>query len=245
MRYFRKPATSVFWSGLVVALLAGLAGCMAYDDVPFLKGEAPQAQKKKQAASDDALNPKCIDGLRSNCGDTQDVYLEALLRNLEIYGLDKAANIPTDAAPALGVLSKDKFGGVNWTKAVLEGTIRPRDTIGENELAPPFAPARTFKSRDEMIGRSVAGDEHFKKLIVLQVKNHLMADVLFPHGMHTYWVGCDSCHPVPFATTAGGTRMSFKEITQGKFCGKCHGKVAFPLGPMDNCRRCHVVAKKL
>lgn len=244
MTYFRKSAP-VFWGGLAVMLLGGLAGCVAYDDFSLLKSEAPQAQKKKQAASDDPLAPKCLDGLRSNCGDTQDAYLEALLRNLDIYGLNKAANIPTGAAPALGVLPKDKFGGVNWTKAVLEGVIRPRDTIGENELAPSFAAVRTFKSRDEMIGRNVADDGHFKKLIVLQAKNHLMADVLFPHGMHTYWVGCDSCHPVPFATSVGETQMSFKEIAQGKFCGKCHGKVAFPLGPMDNCRRCHVVAKKL
>lgn len=227
-------------AGLLLLGLWGLAGCSAYDEPSRPKYGA--IAHKEQLSADVEKSP-CSGALRSNCGDTQEAYLEALLKNLEIYGLNKTArNLPTEAAPTLNALPKDRFGGVNWTKAAVEGVIRPRDTIGEDETGRPSGPVRT---RDDLISPAAREDEHFQKLIVIQVKNHFMADVLFPHGMHTCWVGCNSCHPKPFATRIGATKMSFQGILAGDFCGKCHGKVAFPLEPFDNCRRCHVLPKQL
>ncbi len=35
--------------------------------------------------------------------------------------------------------------------------------------------------------------------------------------------------------------MTMRGIVKGKWCGRCHNKVAFPL---SNCTRCHTVPKK-
>jgi c(7)-type cytochrome triheme protein len=35
--------------------------------------------------------------------------------------------------------------------------------------------------------------------------------------------------------------MTMVGIAEGKWCGRCHGKVAFPL---TDCQRCHVKPKK-
>ena len=66
----------------------------------------------------------------------------------------------------------------------------------------------------------------------------------FPHKPHTVWLGCYSCHRSPklFKMKAGGDKMSMDEMGDGKFCGFCHGTVAFPL--KGECGRCHPKFKK-
>jgi c(7)-type cytochrome triheme protein len=61
-----------------------------------------------------------------------------------------------------------------------------------------------------------------------------MFDAYFPHSSHTQWLGCDSCHPRIFRTR--GTQMTMAEIQAGKYCGECHGVVAFGA---ESCARCH------
>ena len=61
--------------------------------------------------------------------------------------------------------------------------------------------------------------------------------VVFPHEAHTYWVSCGSCHPAIFQMKAGANAINMGRIFQGEFCGRCHGKVAFPL---EACGRCHL-----
>jgi len=39
----------------------------------------------------------------------------------------------------------------------------------------------------------------------------------------------------------GQNNMTMSAIVEGKFCGRCHGKVAFPLA---DCNRCHTQPKK-
>jgi len=63
-------------------------------------------------------------------------------------------------------------------------------------------------------------------------------EVVFPHAAHTYWLRCDNCHPAIFAMRAGADPISMEKIFEGEYCGKCHGKVAFP--PQTGCQRCHV-----
>lgn len=83
------------------------------------------------------------------------------------------------------------------------------------------------------------------RVIMFQVKAYFMADVIFPHSVHTYWLGCKNCHPKIFNPKLGANPMSMKAIWEGRYCGKCHGSVAFPLGPDENCRRCHSLPKRL
>lgn len=66
--------------------------------------------------------------------------------------------------------------------------------------------------------------------------------LIFSHQVHTHWLGCKSCHPEPFKEKAGGDDIAMSDITSGKYCGKCHGKVAFPV--KGECGRCHEGMKK-
>lgn len=59
----------------------------------------------------------------------------------------------------------------------------------------------------------------------------------FSHEKHALWNGCELCHPEIFPTTPKGPAQNsmFLHI-EGRYCGACHGKVAFPL---NNCSQCH------
>lgn len=126
---------------------------------------------------------------------------------------------------ALTALPKDPFGNVNWTVAVVDGIIAPRSSL-------------TGTEEDEF-------DVPLDLNIFIEAKTPLMANVLFPHSIHTYWLSCNNCHPKIFIPEAGANPISMNEIWQGKWCGRCHGKVAFDIFmPRANCTRCHIVLKE-
>ena len=112
---------------------------------------------------------------------------------------------------------------VNWTAAVIQGLIAPRAAIDPKiEDQPPL-----------------------DLNIFIEAKVPLMANVIFPHSIHTYWLSCGNCHPKIFLPEAGANPISMKEIWEGKWCGRCHGKVAFsPFMPRGNCTRCHMLQKR-
>ena len=59
----------------------------------------------------------------------------------------------------------------------------------------------------------------------------------FSHEKHSIWNGCELCHPEIFPSAPKGTiHFSMFSNVEGRYCGACHGKVAFPL---NNCQRCH------
>jgi c(7)-type cytochrome triheme protein len=61
--------------------------------------------------------------------------------------------------------------------------------------------------------------------------------VTFSHQKHAVWNGCELCHPDIFATASRTTvRYTMFSNIEGKHCGACHLKVAFPL---NNCQYCH------
>jgi c(7)-type cytochrome triheme protein len=64
---------------------------------------------------------------------------------------------------------------------------------------------------------------------------------LFSHRSHATF-GCYACHPsiFPQQTLVGFTHQ---EMSEGKFCGRCHdGRTAFAI-PGTTCTRCHVDAR--
>ena len=64
---------------------------------------------------------------------------------------------------------------------------------------------------------------------------------LFSHRSHVTF-GCYACHPsiFPQQTLVGFTHQ---EMSEGKFCGRCHeGRTAFAI-PGTACTRCHVDAR--
>ena len=118
-------------------------------------------------------------------------------------------------------LPKGLGGEVNWTAAVIEGYINPKGSLDPDaEEMPPL-----------------------DLNIFIEAKVPLMSNVLFPHSIHTYWLNCATCHPKIFIPQAGANPISMNEIFEGKWCGRCHGKVAFKFWPIGNCRRCHIIMK--
>jgi len=120
-------------------------------------------------------------------------------------------------------LPRDEDNKVDWERATREGLINPLASIDVN-----------------------SGEESIMDLkVVIKFDDMLIKDVVFSHAVHTYWLNCSSCHPRIFRPEIASNRMTMKEIRAGKYCGYCHGKIAFPTDVVDapnfraNCLRCH------
>jgi c(7)-type cytochrome triheme protein len=119
---------------------------------------------------------------------------------------------------AFDFLPKTKLGYVDWVAAIQQGIITPYGSITEGEV--------------EMI--PIDFD------VVFPVKGDI-PDVVYPHLPHTQWLDCRNCHPAIFKMKAGSNPVTMQKIVEGEYCGRCHGKVAFPL---YDCARCHSKPKK-
>jgi len=114
-------------------------------------------------------------------------------------------------------IPKDQGGNVDWVKAFENNLIHPRESLDPDKpLVPPFK----FDIDIPAVGA--------------------MPNVVFPHFPHTYWLDCGNCHPNIFVMKKGANPISMVKIVNGEFCGRCHGRVAFPI---SNCTRCHVKPK--
>jgi len=122
---------------------------------------------------------------------------------------------------AMSDFPRDSAGLTNWVKVIQDGHILPRSDISGE--APPLKPL---------------------ELDIVFTDTGAMPNVLFPHKEHTEWLTCSNCHPALFKKEKGSTDIKMDDIFKGKFCGLCHGKIAF--SPTKNCMRCHSVeqAKK-
>lgn len=178
------------------------------------------------AWAEDDSSRVCAAVLDSACNLSQEDMLKELLQDMEFFGtFEKIGGDDEHPIPAFEVLPKDHLGMINWNKAVTDGTIRPRGTLNDGEEEVPY-------------------EGFLDNIIFFQAKVFMMADVAFPHGIHSYWLSCDSCHPKPFKKQIGGNIFTMQEIFEGKWCGKCHGRVAFPASGYANCRRCHAITKR-
>ena len=108
----------------------------------------------------------------------------------------------------------DSYGGVDWVKALLDGHISPRKAVSGEAV---------------MLGRE-------NDIIMKNTRD--MPWVRFPHSVHTEWLDCTNCHPVPFKASEGVHEILMEDIFAGRFCGVCHDKVAFSV---MSCERCHSV----
>jgi c(7)-type cytochrome triheme protein len=115
-------------------------------------------------------------------------------------------------------LPKERFGnGINWEKAEEEGLIKPLDQLeGVSIMKAKLGIQKDFSLKAKVEG---------------------MPDIIFSHKKHTVWNGCELCHPEIFiGIKKGTTKYSMVELFDGKYCGACHDKVAFP---QTDCQRCH------
>ncbi len=74
------------------------------------------------------------------------------------------------------------------------------------------------------------------KEIKIHAQEDFMPNIIFSHTKHTKWSGCELCHPEIFGVTQGNNVYSMQDNFDGKYCGLCHGTVAFP---NKDCQRCH------
>ncbi|GAB4176233.1 MAG: hypothetical protein Tsb0017_05460 [Geothermobacteraceae bacterium] len=115
-------------------------------------------------------------------------------------------------------LPAGRFGnGVDWAAASRKGLLKPLD----------FLEGVSF-DRPRLENRQ--GD------VSLDARLNGLPDILFSHREHAVWNSCDLCHPDLFILKSGQTRFTMRDLFAGRFCGFCHGSVAFPL---KDCGRCH------
>lgn len=107
--------------------------------------------------------------------------------------------------------------GINWEKAEESGAIKLIDYVqGLSTKRGSMGVQKDFT-----IGAKVEG----------------VPEIIFSHKKHTVWNGCELCHPDLFVgVKRGSEKYSMIDLFAGKYCGACHGKVAFP---QNDCRRCH------
>jgi c(7)-type cytochrome triheme protein len=111
----------------------------------------------------------------------------------------------------------DAEGNIDWVKAFKDNVVHPKESL---DPAKPPTPPFNFDVEIPAVGS--------------------MPNVIFPHFPHTYWLDCGNCHPSIFIMKRGANPISMVKIVNGEFCGRCHGRVAFPI---SNCNRCHVKPK--
>lgn len=123
-----------------------------------------------------------------------------------------------DPDSVVAMLPRDHAGNIDWMDALRSGVIRPKNgVLGDSAFS-----AMTLGSEFALDFYLPGPAEVF--------------DAIFPHSSHTSWVACQQCHPRIFRYRDAEIKMA--EVLQGKYCGECHGKVAFP--PATACERCHV-----
>jgi len=132
------------------------------------------------------------------------------------HSLGKTVKTDYDFDRFAKAFPKERFGnGLDWQKAEEMGTIQPLD----------FLEGISIKRLPLQADDSTL------------TPNAEMPEIVFSHQKHTIWNGCELCHPDIFGSVRkGGIRYPMDDIFGGKYCGVCHGAVAFPL--LD-CQRCH------
>ena len=182
------------------------------------------------ASSDSSRLEPCPTGVfAADCRTSQEDYHAAYREIMDRYGVLRAQARAGAAPSAWADLPKDHFGQVNWAQAVYNGVLQPKDSV--------LGALVTNQPKQ--------AEEPFPNFIPFKVKAAMMADVLFPHDIHNFWLDCKNCHPSIFKPKIGANPMSMRDIWQGKFCGRCHGSVAFETKTETNCRRCHSIRKNL
>lgn len=125
-----------------------------------------------------------------------------------------AIQLLQDPTQSLSAIPSGQWGEVDWMRAIKEGVITP------------FA---SLKGKEKM---------EILDLDIIMTNTKTMPHVRFPHESHTQWLSCSNCHPQIFIPQKGANAMTMDAVFKGRFCGQCHGRVAFS-GYI--CQRCHSI----
>ncbi len=206
----------------------------AKKNAPIMLAAAKKDTKKKATKRKKATERRATKKKAANIVDPTDptsvLYLDTAGK---LAGIGDP-NVPASASVKAGLgwhpaaleatgLPKDRYGLIDWAAIVRKNMIKPRHSINPNDSEMPPMDLD----------------------IIIKAKGDYVNDVKYPHWIHTYWLKCEVCHATKggaiFIPARGSNNMTMVGIVQGKWCGRCHGKVAFPL---TDCQRCHTVPKK-
>jgi c(7)-type cytochrome triheme protein len=162
-----------------------------------------------------------------------------------IYLDSKGGTAGTGDIKKSGIASADAKVGAGWHPAALASTNLPMDKYGLIDWAKVVQAKNVISPRFSLDPAAKPDDETILDMnILFETKSNFMDNVVFPHYMHSWWLKCEACHqsvggPI-FEMGAGANKVKMVEMSNGKWCGRCHGLVAFPLA---DCRRCHTWPK--
>lgn len=132
------------------------------------------------------------------------------------HSLNKPGLRQYDYKTVTARLPKGRYG-VDWKAAEAGGKIKPVDFL--EGISVKRAPL------------------HTRPDFSIQAGQWWVQPIVFSHERHSLWNGCELCHPEIFPTARKEqVRFSMLLNIRGRYCGACHGKVAFPL---NNCSGCH------
>ncbi len=223
-------------SGFLFLLLLALVSCKATDvggeQQPVTEAPAQTPPAKEQTAAAADIAPKYVTPVEMpknsiNPNDPNSIIYQGSDGKLagvgdpakavsEAYRLGQGATAPALTAPNM---PKDKFGLIDWQAMVDKALIKPSGSLNPGEEDMP----------------SLDMD------VLIQAKGNFVDDVLFRHTSHTFWLSCEVCHTNIFVMAKGENNITMQGISQGQWCGQCHGRVSFPLA---DCKRCHSQPKK-
>ncbi len=112
-----------------------------------------------------------------------------------------------------GRLPLDRFGSIDWVYLKSVGIHNPIKSLKPD-----------------------ARDERRDNTILFESAMGGITPVPFSHKTHSTRLKCSSCHAGIFKDELGGQKVTMRAMAEDKFCGYCHGKVAFKLA---ECIKCH------
>lgn len=122
-----------------------------------------------------------------------------------------------DFAKLTEAFPRGRFGnGIDWEETEKQKRIQLSDTL----------PGVSVKRKPLEIPKDYD----------IEAKVSTLPEIIFSHKKHAVWSGCELCHPDLFTVARGSTKFTMEEIFKGRYCGACHGSVAFP---STDCQRCH------
>ncbi|MBI5888061.1 MAG: hypothetical protein HZB82_05030 [Deltaproteobacteria bacterium] len=213
---FKKAKVALLFS---LMIFLGFAVTGSFDNAISATAAKKDAASKKSEKSAEApkLDPTDVGSV---------IYLDTAGKRAGVGDPNRPASASVQlgrgwhpqALSAAG-LPKDRYGLIDWAKMVRENLVKPRASLDPaDEEMPPL-----------------------QMDVLITAKGDFVNDVIYPHEMHTWWLKCEICHPGIFMPAQGQNNMTMTGIVQGQWCGRCHGKVAFPL---TDCKRCHTSPKK-
>lgn len=160
----------------------------------------------------------CHNGKEAFAPEGKDVVGKTVKNCQRCHSYGKQVKFEKDFYEYTKNFPKSRFGNkVDWLKVEESGIMKLKDSI-EGITIPRKKLSMT-------------------KNIDVKSKEMGIPDIIFSHPKHTVWNGCELCHPEIFGAKKGSTKYTMQDVFDGKFCGSCHGKVAFP---NDDCQLCHL-----